>query len=102
MLTEKYNLLNLISSVKDCLKAWKYRGLSLGGRIQILKPLALSEIVYIGTRTDASKQFIEQLNSLQKDFIWNGRRPKIKHSALIADYVEGRYKDIDIKTNCHL
>ena len=47
---------------------------------------------------DAPKQFIEQLNSLQKYFISNGPRPKIKHSTLIADYVEGGYKDIDIKT----
>ena len=47
---------------------------------------------------DVSKHFIEQLNSLQEDFIWNLRRPKIKHSTPIADYVEGGYKDIDIKT----
>ena len=96
LLAEKHNLINLISSLKDCLKAWKYRGLSLGGRIQILKSLALSKIVYIGTMIDVSKQFIEQLNNLQKDFIWNGRRPEIKRSTLIADCVEGGYKDIDI------
>ena len=101
LLAEKYNLLNLISFVKGCLKTWKYGGLTLGGRIQILKSLALSKIVYIGTMTDVPKQFIEQLNSLQKDFIWNRRRPKIKHSTLIADYLEGGYKDIDIKLNCH-
>ena len=35
---------------------------------------------------------------MQKDFIWNGRRPKIKHSTLIADYAEGGYKEIDIET----
>ena len=62
LLAEKYNLLNIISSVTDCLKTWKYRGLTLGGRIQILKSLALSKIVYIGTMIDVSKQFIEQLN----------------------------------------
>ena len=54
LLAEKYNLLNLISSVKDCLKASKYRGLTLGGRIQILKSLALSKIVCIGTMIDVS------------------------------------------------
>ena len=97
MLAEKYNLLNLISSAKDCLKAWKYRGLTLGGRIQILESLVFSKIVYIGTMIDVSKQFIEQLNSLQKDFIWNGRHPKVKHCTLIADYVEAGYKDIDIE-----
>ena len=47
---------------------------------------------------NVSKQFIEQLNSLQIAFIWNGRRPKIKHSTLIVEYGEGGYKDIDIET----
>ena len=35
---------------------------------------------------------------MQKDFIWNGRRPNIKHPTLIADYAEVEYKDIDIET----
>ena len=44
-----------------------------------------------------SKQFIDQLNSLIKDFNWRGKRPKIKHSTLVGDYEEGGYKDVDIK-----
>ena len=40
LLAEKYNFLNPISSVKDCLKTWKYRELTLGGRIQILNPIS--------------------------------------------------------------
>ena len=74
-----------------------YRGLTLGG-IQILKSLALSKIDLSLCQHILSKQFIEQLNSFQKDIIWNGRRPKIKHSTLIANYVEGGYKDTDIET----
>ena len=42
---------------------------------------------------------LDQLNTLQKSFIWCNRKPKIKHSTLIADYGEGGYKDIDIKSN---
>ena len=45
-----------------------------------------------------SKKFMDQLYSLQKDFIWRGRPPKIKHTSLIADYVDGGYKDVDIAT----
>ena len=41
---------------------------------------------------------MDQLYSLQKDFIWRGRPPKIKHATLTADYVDGRYKDVDIAT----
>ena len=43
-------------------------------------------------------QFLELLNSIQKNFIWNNSRAKIKHSSIIADYKEGGYKDIDISS----
>ena len=46
-----------------------------------------------------SKQFIGQINSLKKDFVWRGKRPKIKHSTLIRDYKEGGYKDVESQ-NC--
>ena len=45
-----------------------------------------------------SKQLIEQLNIIHKNFVWNNKRPKIKHSTLIASYSEGGYNDIDINT----
>ena len=44
-----------------------------------------------------SKQTLNQLNLIQKDFIWRGRRPKIKHSTLIGDYNNGGYKDVVIE-----
>ena len=48
-----------------------------------------------------SKQFIDQINSLRNDFVWRGKRPKIKHSTLIGDYKEGGYKDVDTEVkNC--
>ena len=45
-----------------------------------------------------SKQVVHQLNIMQRGFIWNNKEPKIKHSTSVADYSEGGYKDIDIKT----
>ena len=43
-------------------------------------------------------QFLELLNSIQKDFIWNNSRAKTKHCSIIADYKEGGYKDVDISS----
>ena len=43
-------------------------------------------------------QFLELLNSIQKDFIWNNSCAKIKHCSIIADYKEGGYKDVDISS----
>ena len=41
---------------------------------------------------------MDQLYSLQKDVIRRGRPLKIKHTTLIANYVDGGYKDADIAT----
>ena len=96
-LADKYNSLNLLTSMRDSLNIWEYRGLTLTSRIQIFKCLAVSKTLYACTMLSPSKQFIDQINSLKKDFVWRGKRPKIKHSALTEDYKEGGYKDVDIE-----
>ena len=55
-------------------------------------------MLYASTVKCPSKQVVDQLNVIQRGFIWNNKKPKIKHSTLVADYSEGDYKDIDIKT----
>ena len=86
----------MFTSVKEALRIWGSKGLILAGRIQIFKSIALSKIVYISTMLHPSKQTLDQLNLIQKNFIWTGRRPKIKHSTLTGDYINGGYKDVDI------
>ena len=97
-LVENCNFLNMLSCIKESLNLWECRGLTLAGGIQIFKSLALSKTIYTSTMIHPSKKFMDQLYFLQKDFIWRGRPLKIKHSTLIADYVDGRYKDVDIAT----
>ena len=98
LLVEKYNLLNLVSAVNESINMWGCRGLTLAGRILIFKSLALSKVLYTCKMTNFTKDFIKQLEDLRKNFIWNGKRPKLKHSTLITDYVDGGYKDVDIET----
>ena len=64
----------------------------------MFKLLALLKLLYASTMKCLPKQMLDQLNTMQKSFIWSNRKPKIKHSTLIADYGEGGYKDIDIKS----
>ena len=40
---------------------------------------------------------IEQIQKIQKKFIWNGNKPKIKHTTLINEYQDGGLKDVDIE-----
>ena len=97
-LAEKCNFLNLITSMTEVLRIWGSSGVTLSGRIQIFKSTALSKMVYIGTMLHPSKQTLDQLRFIQKDFIWRACRPKIKHSTLIGDYTNGGYKDVDIES----
>ena len=97
-LVENRNFLNILSCIKESLHLWECRGLTLAGRIQVFKSLALSKTIYASTMIHPSKKFMDQLYSLQKNFIWRGRPPKSKHTSLIADYVDGGYKDVDIAT----
>ena len=43
------------------------------------------------------KEILDQMNIVHKSFIWDNKKPKIKHFTLIADHSEGGYKDVDIE-----
>ena len=96
-LADQYNFVNVTTDTKNILSVWRLRGLSLAGRTQVFKALALSKAMFICTMKSCSKKFLDDLNVIKKDFIWRGRKPKIKQTSLIGDYNEGGMKDIDIK-----
>ena len=52
--------------------------------------------MYLATMIPVPQNFCYPLKALHKDFIWSGKKPKIKHSTLIGDYCEGGLRDIDI------
>ena len=41
-------------------------------------------------------EIIKLVEQIHKDFIWNKKRPSIKHTTLIGDYSIGGLKDVDI------
>ena len=44
-----------------------------------------------------SVDVVEEISKIQADFIWRGKRPKIKHSSLISNFENGGLKNIDIE-----
>ena len=96
-LEQKLNFLDSIKTSNDVWKLWEFRGLTLAGRNLVFKSLAVLKLLYACTMKVPNKFVIDQLNTVHKNFIWNNKRPTIKHSTLIADYCEGWYKDVDIE-----
>ena len=85
-----------IEKIRKTLSCWKYRRLTLLGRITVLKSLAASQLVYLLSPLPCNHHAINEINTLFYQFLWNGKGDKIKRKIMINDYCEGGLKMIDL------
>ena len=72
------------------------RNLTLEGKIVIFKTLAISKIVFQSMITPIPIYIVNELEKIQKAFLWKNSSPKIKYEGLCNDYKGGGLKIIDI------
>ena len=82
--------------IKNILSNWKYRRLTLLGKIQVIKSLAASQLTYILAPLPTNHKTIKEINDLFLSFLWNNKCNKIKRSVMTNDYNNGGLKMIDI------
>jgi hypothetical protein len=93
------NIGGKIAKMKKILNSWHARGLSLIGKITVLKALALSQLTYVFMNMDIPKETLNTIQQMIYKFIWGGKgKSKIKRSVLIQDYEYGGWKAPDIFT----
>ena len=85
-----------VENVCDVIKLSRMRHLSLESKIGSFKSLALSKIVYLVLLTIVPKRIVEELNEMQKKFLWSNKKCEIKHGILCNDYKKGGLKNVDI------
>ena len=71
-----------ILKIESILKLWRMRQLTLEGRITVFKSLAISKVVHLLLITKLHNNTIDLMYKIQKNFIWEGKKAKIKHSTL--------------------
>ena len=86
----------LIKKTENVPKMWGTRNLTVQGKITIFKTLAISKVIRFALVTNVPHVFIDQLNKIQKDIIFNRKHPKIRHSTLCNTYENGGLKSVDI------
>ena len=64
--------------LEKTLKIWKRRNLTLYGRINIVKTLGLSKLIYSAYVLAIPDHYIQEINKITFNFIWEGKPPKIK------------------------
>ena len=90
------NFIRHVRKIEKVLKLWRMRNLTPKGKITIFKTLVISKIIHLSLVTNVPTQIINELNKIQKEFIWNGRNPKIKHATLCNKYENGGLENVDI------
>ena len=80
---------NKLGSSKKTLNIWSQRDLSIVGSINVIKTLALSEMVFICSVMNTPKDFSKEVNKITFDFIWNHKPAKIKKTTLIKQKTAG-------------
>ena len=83
--------------MKNILNSWHARGLTIQGRILVLKALGLSQLIYALMNTTILDKNLKEINDFVWEFIWKGKRKaRIRRNVLIQDYKEGGLKAPDI------
>ena len=88
---QKLNINELISSIQLKLRIWRWRDLTIIGRIQIVKTFIIPIFLYRTSLISLDKEFVKEANKIIFDFIWKGK-DKVKRSALISDIEDGGLK----------
>ena len=73
------------------------RKLTLEGRITVFKSLAISKVMHLLLITKLHNNTIDLMYKIQKNFIWQGKKAKIKHSTLCNGYENGGLKNVDLR-----
>ena len=64
--------------LEKCLNIWSSRDLTLYEKINMVKNLVLSKIVFIASVLSAPSRFVDQVSKLLSSFVWNHKPPKVK------------------------
>ena len=89
-----------IIEIKREISKCKMRNISLIGKVLIIKALLVSKISYLfATITNPSESFIKELERVLYQFLWHGKRERIRRSTLIKEPLKGGVGMIDVATH---
>ena len=90
------------ANIEQLLSIWSMRSLTVAGKIQVQQYIVCSwyedgKILYVAGINIVPLRVIQQIQEIHKKFMWNSKKPKIKHTILINEYQDRGLKDVDIE-----
>ena len=95
------NFRDKITHIHKIVKLYQWRNLSMAGRITIVKMHILPKLVHLLAVLPTPKQeYLQEINTVLSQFVWNKKRPKIQMNTLVQDYKMGGQKMLHLDTFC--
>ena len=96
LLHEK-NFIERLDSVKKLVNLCSSRGLTVYGKVTVIKSLIIPKFVYILSLLPAPKEIVQELNRILFKFLWNGTDKETRLST-INKHENGGLKMIDLES----
>ena len=91
------NFSERLDKIKKLINIWSSRGLSLYGKVTIIKTLLLPKVVYISSLLPTPEHIVKELNYFIYNFLWKGK-DKVTRVSAINNYEGGGLKMVDIES----
>ena len=75
-------------TISKTIENWQFRRLTLLGKIVVIKSLLASQLIYIMSPLPTSSGHLKDLNNLLYQFLWDGKRDKIKRVEMITQLAD--------------
>ena len=89
------NFYDKLRGIKSQKRLWSWRGLSLFGKVTIIKSLLLPKVLYNSSILPFPLEFIKAFQTIIYNFLWKGP-DKIARTAVINDFEFGGLKVTDL------
>ena len=75
--------------------------MKIAGKITIFNSLAFSKIIFVTYLSAIPEKIVKQIEIIQNDFVWDGKKPLVKYLTMIAGYADGGLKMIHVRAKFH-
>ena len=82
-LAAKKNFFDRLDPLRRILNIWSSRDISIYGRINVVKTIAISKLTFVCSVLHTPDKFANEVNKLIFDYVWKHKNPKVKKSTLV-------------------
>lgn len=97
--SHKLNWINKLEVFQKTLDCWRTRDLTYFGKMVIIKTLGIAKLIYSATMLPIPEGICGQVETMIDQFLWKGRKRRIKKEILQMPVKEGGIGQIDIKSH---